>query len=454
MKKKLAVLLLSLCALIALSSTAFSASDEATSCIDVYVTELEPGYYMCAVWDGDLLLCLHDCTVGIDGVMDTTIDIGEALPTGTQVKVGISSANAGGKQIAPIVCSVRDLSSDKPTKPSNPSKPAESLYNIYIPNVTGGIVTTPNPKSYAGTYIPLTITPGWGYALDYIFLTDSAGSRISVSYSGGQYWFLMPNSNVTVYANFVPTASVSTSSTPVNNTTASRPTVTPVPETSPLAISVYASKVGNVGRVSYSVDFSLSATVTGGDGNYTYQFQVMQRGTLTKSTGWTDSNVFSGFISGSGSCVAEITVKDDSGRAASTTVDVLTGKTITPTVQVSAPLAQSGTTQNTSNPSSTTPSTSVPAAGQQTLTVGFSVSSLAFSNYGIQFEVAGRAEGGDGNYLYKFEITRGGTLIDSTDWSNKNGISGKLPGAGTYVLTVLVKDSSGEMASTSVNLGA
>lgn len=457
MKKRLITLLLALCLCVGLSvpSLAASSENEDNSSINVYVTELEAGYYLCAVWDGDKMLCLFDYTVGSDGVLKTTVDIGEALPDGTHVTVGISSANAGGKEIAPVVCSTYTPSDEptkptEPTSPTNPTDPAKPLYSIYIPNVPGGLVTVPMQSYYSGTYVPLTIYPSLGYSLRNISLTDSAGNRVPVSYSGGQYWFTMPRSNVTIYADFVPNTSISTSSAPVTSTITSRPPVTTVPETSPLAINVFASKTGNVGRVSYSVDFSLSATVTGGDGNYSYQFEIKQRGTLTRSTGFTSNPVFSGYITGSGSCIAEITVMDGSGRAAHTTVDVLTGKTITPTEQVSAPRSQSGTTQNTSNPSST----SVPAPGSQTLTVGFSVSSLSVSNYGIQFEVAGRAAGGDGDYLYKFEITQGDRLVGSTEWSDKNGISGKLPGIGKYVLTVMVKDSSGATASTSVNLGA
>lgn len=438
MKKKLAVLLLSLCAVIALSSTAFSASDESASRIDVHVPELEPGYYVCAAWDGDTLLCLFDYTVGSDGIMDTTVDIGEALPSGTQVKVGISSANTGGKEIAPVVFSAYN-SGDKP------SKPAGSLYRIYIPNVTGGTATAPAQSSYAGSSVPLTVTPDLGYALDYIFLTDTAGNRISARYANGQYWFLMPSSDVAVHAAFVPTAQNAVS---VNNTAAYQT------EISPLSINVFASKtgdtkrLGNAKRVSYSIDFTLSADVTGGSGSYSYLFEIKENGRLTKTTGWTSNPAFSGYISGIGTCIAEITVKDDSGQAAATAVDVLTGKTIKPTTAIAAPHLQSGTT----------PSASVPGLGVsdgQSLSIGVSSAksvSIVGSSYSVTFQLAVSAAGGSGGYSYRFEILQNGEAAEPAGWTSNNAISGSLSGNGSCVVAITVRDSSGKTASATVDL--
>lgn len=416
------------------------------------VSELTPGYYVGAVWDGDTLLTLFDAEVGSDGILNKTVEIGDTVLSGDTVQVGISSANAGGKPIAPIVCPVNSSSDEpsKPTepgKPTEPTKPVERLYYIYIPNVTGGTVAASTYSSYAGTYIPLTVVPNRGYTLGNIFLTDSAGNRVPVSYSGGQYWFLMPSSNVTIYADFVPTAS---NTAPVASAVTPKPTAISSPKPSPLAISVFTSKTGNVGRVSYSIDYSLSATVTGGTGSYSYQFEIKQNGRSTRGTDWVSNPVFSGYITGTGSCVAEIKVKDDSGQIASRTVDVLTGRTITPTVTISAPSRPS---DSSAPPNPTQTPDTTPTSGALSIGVSKSaITSIVGTSYDIQLKLAANATGGSGDYRYKFEIVENGAVTQSTDWSRNNAISGKLSGNGSCVVRIMVKDASGETATTTVDL--
>lgn len=66
MKRKVWGFLFGLLLCLALASTAFA---EDTNTVTVTVYELEPGYYMDAVWDGDTLLTLFDATVDNDGVL-------------------------------------------------------------------------------------------------------------------------------------------------------------------------------------------------------------------------------------------------------------------------------------------------------------------------------------------------------------------------------------------------
>ena len=128
MKKKFAVLLLCLSLCLALTAPASAATGEIvdSSTITVSVTELKPGYYLCAVWHGDTLLRLFDYTVGSDGKLEAIVEIGERLTTGDQVTVGISNANTDAtdaEPIPPIVCTVKNTSSGNPNTPSNPSTP-------------------------------------------------------------------------------------------------------------------------------------------------------------------------------------------------------------------------------------------------------------------------------------------------------------------------------------------
>lgn len=324
MKKKLVSLLLSLCLLFTLVPTAFAddavASAENTK-IDVKVEKLPSGYYLGAVWHGDELLCLFDDTVGSDGILQTTVDVGKVIPDGEKVTVGISSENAGGKTIDPIVYTIGNPS--KPPSGDDPSTPpsAGHVYKISISNGKGGTVSAP-AQGTAGDSISVTVTPDRGYALESIVAKDAAGNTIRLTWTNGQYKFTMPNSNVTIYASF---GSTDQNTAPAVNTATPKPVVsTPGSSAqSSLSVGVFSSGTASIGGLKYSVEFILSANAAGGTGGYSYQFEVTQNGKLTKTTGWTDTNVFSGNLSGSGTCVVEITVKDSSGNTASTTVDLL-----------------------------------------------------------------------------------------------------------------------------------
>ena len=96
--------------------------------------------------------------------------------------------------------------------------------------------------------------------------------------------------------------------------------VTPPPLTiTGISMSRSASIVGT----SYQITYNITASATGGSGGYSYKFEILQNGNVTKSTGWTSNNGISGSISGNGTCTLRVTVKDSSGKTASETYDML-----------------------------------------------------------------------------------------------------------------------------------
>ncbi len=84
------------------------------------------------------------------------------------------------------------------------------------------------------------------------------------------------------------------------------------------------SKAASIAGNSYSMEFSLSAAASGGSGDYEYFFEVIQNGEVTNaSDDWGVENAIRSRISGVGSCEVRITVRDSSGKTASTVVDLL-----------------------------------------------------------------------------------------------------------------------------------
>lgn len=90
------------------------------------------------------------------------------------------------------------------------------------------------------------------------------------------------------------------------------------------------------------------------------------------------------------------------------------------------------------------------------LAVGLSMaksSSVVGSSYQVNYNISADASGGSGKgYSYKFEIIQNGKVTKSTGWTSNNGISGALSGNGTCEVRVSVKDSTGEMTSTTKNM--
>ena len=98
MKHKFLVFLFGVLFCLVLLCPVFAAE---TNTVTVTVYELEPGYYMCAVWDGDTLLTLFDAEVGSDGILNETVDIGDTPLSGDTVQVAVSSANVDSQEEIP-----------------------------------------------------------------------------------------------------------------------------------------------------------------------------------------------------------------------------------------------------------------------------------------------------------------------------------------------------------------
>lgn len=149
MKNRILTLLLSLVLSFSVCGTAFAADE--TSSIRVSVSELSPGYYLCAVWDGNELLTFFDYTVGTDGKLDTTVDVGKKLENGHELDVGISGANVeGGKsvtQTAVVEDGETPVIPDRPSTPSTPSRPSSSGR----PNRPSGSTNTSSKPSTPST---------------------------------------------------------------------------------------------------------------------------------------------------------------------------------------------------------------------------------------------------------------------------------------------------------------
>lgn len=535
MKKKLAALLLSVCLVLTLSPTAFSTSAESTSSMDVYVTNLDPGYYMCAVWDGDLLLCLFDCTVGNDGIMDKTVDIGQALPSGTQVKVGISSANTGGKKIDPVMVPVYDTSGgNKPSQPNQPSRPSGSntqvvqtparrFYNISIAAATGGTVTSPAKSTYPDVYVLLTVTPDPGYKVGSIYAADSAGNNITVPNFNGQYRFHMPASNVTVHANFVPASSNAVSA--VNKTAPALKDVDsskyyyasanwavsqgimdgfvntifePKAQCTRSQVALFLWRA--MGSQSPSPDtVNPFDDIRSGQIHYPAIMQLMEHGIIagTSPTKFspggsiTRAQVVAMLYRAAGSPAVDGSVgfsdvpadayyanavqwAVNRGIAAGTSPTKFSPKDSCNRAQIVTFLyrfcGSSGGATNTAYPNTVPSEPSAPtpvitpepvvtpepeAPKPQGLSISTGVaknSMITGSAYTVQFQLSASATGGTGDYEYRFEILQNGECTDSTDWSDKNAISGELSGNGTCAVRITVRDSSGETASTEVDL--
>lgn len=229
MKKKLTALLLGAVLCLSLFLPAYASEDETvdSSTVTVSVTELSPGYYLCAIWRGDTLLRLFDYTVGPDGKLEATVEIGEKLETGDLVTVGISNANTGDAAagtIPPVICEVKNPSSDKPTNPDNPDTPDKPStpsfsgptdsgtpsYSITAPSKPeNGAVKLNKTSARKGDTVTLTATPDSGYKLASLTVKDRKGNAVATKdIGGGKYTFTMPAGKVTVEAAFkkIPTA--------------------------------------------------------------------------------------------------------------------------------------------------------------------------------------------------------------------------------------------------------
>lgn len=100
MRNKLCAIFAGLALCFAFTVPAFASGEVNSSTVRVTLTELKPGYYLGAVWDGEELLTFFDSVVDSSGVLETTVDVGKKLEDGHAVTVGVSGKNAGTDSVA------------------------------------------------------------------------------------------------------------------------------------------------------------------------------------------------------------------------------------------------------------------------------------------------------------------------------------------------------------------
>lgn len=148
MRKRINGFLLFLFICLSLAVTALANENKVSSTITITVTELKPGYYIGAAWDGDELLTLFDDTVDNSGRLEKTIEVGKTLKSDYAVKVGISGINADADLVSLVV--YPNEKEDTPGKPSNPGTDIGS-------GGSGGGSSKPSIKP--GTGVPPAVTP-------------------------------------------------------------------------------------------------------------------------------------------------------------------------------------------------------------------------------------------------------------------------------------------------------
>ena len=67
-------------------------------------------------------------------------------------------------------------------------------------------------------------------------------------------------------------------------------------------------------------------------------------------------------------------------------------------------------------------------------------------NYKIVFSVIVEGSGGDGEYMYRYEISQNNKISKKSNFSKENSFEGELNGSGECILTVFVKDKGGNIA--------
>ena len=66
--------------------------------------------------------------------------------------------------------------------------------------------------------------------------------------------------------------------------------------------------------------------------------------------------------------------------------------------------------------------------------------------YKIVFSVIVEGNGGEGEYMYRYEITQNNKILKNGNFAKENSFEGELSGSGECILTVFVKDKSGTTA--------
>lgn len=89
------------------------------------------------------------------------------------------------------------------------------------------------------------------------------------------------------------------------------------------------------------------------------------------------------------------------------------------------------------------------------LSCGASVSKSVMSvggYYRIVFSAVATGKGGTGTYKYKYELIQNGRTTKRNNFSNENAVEGTVEGSGECKLIFYVKDSSGNIAKTEIDL--
>lgn len=209
MKKRFCALLLGmvLCLQMSITTVAAGAVSSATgqvggNSITVSIRELKPGYYLGAVWDGDELLTLFDATVGKDGILNATVEIGKTLVTNDSLIVGISGANTNSTNVTYPV-TLRS-SGGSFSGGGGGGSFSSGKYAISVPGqIVGGSVKISPTSARKGGTVTITAMPDEGYKLDKLTATDAKGNAIQVSnQADGRYNFTMADSKVNINVTF------------------------------------------------------------------------------------------------------------------------------------------------------------------------------------------------------------------------------------------------------------
>lgn len=67
----------------------------------------------------------------------------------------------------------------------------------------------------------------------------------------------------------------------------------------------------------------------------------------------------------------------------------------------------------------------------------------------IGFKPTAAATGGSGDYQYKFDIIKNGSVVKSSGWQTSASENFSFPTGGTYTARVTVRDSHGQTATAS-----
>ena len=135
------------------------------------------------------------------GEVPTTLDFNE---TGTTVPLSLYLDTEGTYEFTFTLYDSERNKLDTNTATVTAYPPAHDDYRIYLDSDRHGSIST-RPSTWADykDIVTIYVSPDKGYELDTLKVYDAWGNRISV-YSDyhGDYYFAMPNRDVTVYASF------------------------------------------------------------------------------------------------------------------------------------------------------------------------------------------------------------------------------------------------------------